>query len=321
MVTLEDLQIVSDFITSSMSEIAPSDVTTPADLTDLNTFTTKTMGFYNFLQQKAPLTGMKLPNQTDTQIQQLLQTMRQQKLNLPNLKPEDVPILKTDLYFFVIGFATSKFALPIDLATQTIPPLVVTNLPSANNTFLSLVSPPSPPSPPSPVSPPVQPLPTLTGNHEASSGLKFSELVQSLLSYSPQQQQMQVVEVLPIQASTASASDLLGAPTDSATHGSNFFDKIRGIVHDEVSGQLGAGSNVKDHQNKAIADRSSDIYTTDAPDKMSSDSLQQGQDYQTDKDCPYAHGQTSGKNVDPYPIDMNDYIRKDRIPCWGCTLK
>ena len=54
-------------------------------------------------------------------------------------------------------------------------------------------------------------------------------------------------------------------------------------------------------------------------------SLQQGMDYSgcgvQENSCPYGQGQQLAKKAKPYPIDMNDYIRKDSIPCYGCNIK
>ena len=164
------------------------------------------------------------------------------------------------------------------------------------------------------------------------SGLKFSELVQTLLSYSPMAAPGQISPGLsasgPLGASpnaklTSTTADLLSTPSDAVLTGSNapsFFDKIRGIVREEVHGQM---SNVaytpKDVQSAKVANRSTDSVTTDTPDAKS-DALQQGQWFRQDQGCPYAASQAGG-NPMPYPIDMNDYIRKDSIPCYGCTLK
>ena len=51
--------------------------------------------------------------------------------------------------------------------------------------------------------------------------------------------------------------------------------------------------------------------------KVKSDALEQGSWFRNaaSEGCPYAIGQNSGG------INMDDYIRKDNIPCWGCTLK
>ena len=54
--------------------------------------------------------------------------------------------------------------------------------------------------------------------------------------------------------------------------------------------------------------------------------LLQGADYSgegDDSSTPYGQGQQSAKgvNAEPYPIDMNNYIRKDKIPCYACSLK
>jgi hypothetical protein len=64
-----------------------------------------------------------------------------------------------------------------------------------------------------------------------------------------------------------------------------------------------------------------------------SDATEQGIEYDNlahgpiDKNCKPARPSCPEDNVDPScddsspaPIDMNKYIRKDSIPCWGCTL-
>ncbi len=63
------------------------------------------------------------------------------------------------------------------------------------------------------------------------------------------------------------------------------------------------------------------------------DSTEQGMEYDSlargpvGKHCPPERPSCPEDNVDPScddsspaPIDMNKYIRKDSIPCWGCTL-
>lgn len=41
-----------------------------------------------------------------------------------------------------------------------------------------------------------------------------------------------------------------------------------------------------------------------------------------DDDSPSTmQGKEHGKSCYKRPIDMNEYIRKDSIPCWGCTLE
>ena len=53
--------------------------------------------------------------------------------------------------------------------------------------------------------------------------------------------------------------------------------------------------------------------------------LEQGQYYtgtcNQEPECPYAQAQQMAKQAQPNPIDMNDYIRKDSIPCYGCNIK
>ena len=35
----------------------------------------------------------------------------------------------------------------------------------------------------------------------------------------------------------------------------------------------------------------------------------------------YAVSQKAARTATPCPVDLNDYIRKDSIPCYACTLK
>lgn len=98
------------------------------------------------------------------------------------------------------------------------------------------------------------------------------------------------------------------------------LDDIRNLVEDEVTSQLrDIKLGPKDMQNNALATRNTAAVSAAAY-QANSDGLVQGQDYRTDPSCPYANGQMQPK-AEPYPIDMNDYVRKDSIPCWGCTLK
>jgi len=54
--------------------------------------------------------------------------------------------------------------------------------------------------------------------------------------------------------------------------------------------------------------------------------LQQGADYSGNSginkaSSAYAMAQQASRKAEPCPVDLNDYIRKDSIPCYACTLK
>jgi hypothetical protein len=131
----------------------------------------------------------------------------------------------------------------------------------------------------------------------------FSQMISTLLAYAPAQEQTPPSN--PSNAPVAANSNL---------------DDIRDIVEDEVSSQLrNIRLGPKDTQNIALAHRNTAAISAGGY-QANSDGLVQGHDYRTDPTCPYANGQNAPK-AQPYPIDMNDYVRKDSIPCWGCNIK
>jgi hypothetical protein len=71
-----------------------------------------------------------------------------------------------------------------------------------------------------------------------------------------------------------------------------------------------------------LAERSTEPVKPAPAPKADSDALQQGSWFRSaaSEGCPYAQGQVSTEEPLP-PFDMSQYIRKDKIPCWGCTLK
>ena len=95
------------------------------------------------------------------------------------------------------------------------------------------------------------------------------------------------------------------------------LDEVRDIVDEELEAKLRTiKKGYKDKTNDKLSERTT---TTDSTKETTcSDSLAQGMWFRTaNEECPYANSQ----NPVPYPIDMSEYIRKDSIPCWGCTLK
>lgn len=332
-ITLSEVNTVRDFLTRRVGAVASTNILAPADLTDVDLLSNRLQATFDYVQQKAKLANIPLSADLGIQVRTIRENLKKLKLDLPNLKPADINLLKIDQYVPALFMATSNFAIPPGTDSTPIPTLNIGNLPNTTTQFKMLTAPVAeitqPTTPSSTVSSAAGPV---TTQITTPSGLKFSELVQTLLSYSPLAAPGQITPGLslsgPIGSTpnaklTSTAADLLGTPSDTVLTGSNapsFFDKIRGIVREEVQGQI---SNVdytpKDVQSAKVADRLTEPVITDTP-EVNSDALQQGSWFRQEQGCPYAAGQ-SGSAPMANPIDMNDYIRKDSIPCYGCTLK
>jgi hypothetical protein len=335
-VTLSELNVVKDFLTRRVGAVANTNILAPADLTDIDLLSNRLQATFDFIQQRAKLLNMPVPPEVGIQIRTMRENLKKLKLDLPNLKPQDINLLKIDQYIPALFLTSSNFAIPPDTASAPIPTLNISNLPNATTQFKMLAAPvaeivqPTVTSTPAP--PPTPTLAPAPPTMQTQSGLKFSELIQTLLSYSPMAAPGTIAPGLsvsgPLGATpnaklTSTTADLLATPSDAILTGSNapnFFDKLRGIVREEVKGQF---SNVaytpKDVQSAKVIDRSTAPVLANTP-TVNSDALQQGSWFRQDQGCPYAASQGGG-NPMPYPIDMNDYIRKDSIPCYGCTLK
>lgn len=332
-ITLSEVNTVKDFLTRRVGAVASSNILAPADLTDVDLLSNRLQATFDYIQQRAKLANIPLPPDANIQTRTLRENLKKLKLDLPNLKAADINLLKIDQYIPALFMAASNFALPPDAASTSVPTLNIGNLPNTTTQFKMLTAPVAeitqPTTPPATGSPAAGPT---TSTITTPSGLKFSELIQTLLSYSPLAAPGQIAPGLsvsgPLGATpnaklTSTTADLLATPSDAVLSGSNapsFFDKIRGIVRDEVKGQM---SNVaytpKDVQSAKVADRSTEPITSKTA-EVNSDALQQGSWFRQDQGCPYAAGQ-SGAAPMANPIDMNEYIRKDSIPCYGCTLK
>jgi hypothetical protein len=331
-VTLSELNTVKDFLTRRVGAVASTNILAPADLTDVDLLSNRLQATFDYVQQKAKLANMPLPPDAGIQVRTIRENLKKLKLDLPNLKPADINLLKIDQYVPALFMATSNFAIPPGTDSAPIPTLTIGNLPNTTTQFKMLTAPVAeitqPTTPPATAPTPTPSTTTLT----TPSGLKFSELIQTLLSYSPMAAPGQIGPGLsasgPLAASpnanlTSTVTDLLATPSDAVMAGSNapsFFDKIRGIVREEVKGQISTTYTPKDVQSAKVAGRSTEPVVADAPSTTNSDALQQGSWFRQDQGCPYAASQAGG-NPMPYPVDMNDYIRKDSIPCYGCTLK
>ena len=332
-ITLSELNTAKDFLTRRVGAVASTNILAPADLTDVDLLSNRLQAIFDYVEQKAKLANMPLPPDAGIQVRTIRENLKKLKLDLPNLKPADINLLKIDQYVPALFMATSNFAIPPGTDSAPIPTLNIGNLPNTTTQFkiltgpvAEITQPTQPTSTGSPAAGPVTPAIT------TPSGLKFSELIQTLLSYSPLAAPGQIAPGLsvsgPLGATpnarlTSTTADLLATPSDAVLSGSNaptFFDKIRGIVREEVKGQF---SNVaytpKDVQSAKVAGRSTEPVVAKTPD-VNSDALQQGSWFRKDQGCPYAASQAALAPM-ANPIDMNDYIRKDSIPCYGCTLK
>lgn len=339
-ISVSELNTLKEFLTRRVGAVASSNILAPADLTDVDLLSNRLQTFYDYIVQKGKLTNMPIDPNFGTEVRTIRENLKKLKLDLPNLKAQDINLLKVDTYIPALAFASNNFSITPGVAEVQIPTLNIGNLPNTTTQFKLLaapvaevVSPVAPTSPPTPT--PVPSMPTATSSTPLTtpSGIKFSELVQTLLSYSPLAAPGQIAPGLsvsgPLGATpnarlTSTTTDLLATPSDAVLSGSNapsFFDKIRGIVREEVKGQF---SNVaytpKDLQSAKVAGRSTEPVTAKTPATVNSDALQQGSWFRQDQGCPYAASQASLAPI-ANPIDMNDYIRKDSIPCYGCTLK
>jgi len=306
--TLDDVRLVKQFILYTLSPVYISSTQTPATDADLRLFSSRLQGITARIQARLPL----LFNVNDTKMY-IDQLNSHQKIILSNvnglmakigrMKPADVPLFKTDRYLFVAGFARLNFVIDPSILDQPMTP-TIDALPMSNTVATGVTTILQPST--------VLPTPTPT-SQTLPSGLKFSELIKSLMSYDgivAAQAQAKSNEVVPVVK-----KDPMPTTTD--------MDSLKTFVADEVASQLTKYKlGPKDVQNAAVADRETIPVTTKTPD-ASSDALEQGKWFRNENSpsCPYATGQQATGFPQPNPIDMNDYVRKDSIPCWGCNLK
>jgi hypothetical protein len=154
------------------------------------------------------------------------------------------------------------------------------------------------------------------------SGIVYVDPSQALIE---PKQVPDVAKVEKVQPSISSKAPTRGAVPKNMSSSAS-VDDIKKTVRDEIRAALGeVKAGPKDASNKALEDRSTIPVKPEAPKKAASNSLEQGAWFRNaaSEGCPYAMGQQVDANAQPvpFPIDMNDYIRKDSIPCWGCTLK
>jgi hypothetical protein len=121
-------------------------------------------------------------------------------------------------------------------------------------------------------------------------------------------------------------SALIGDLITTTESQNQYEDQLRTVVRDEIEDALGEiQMGPRDTTNVFILDRNTPLTGANLT-GVNSDSLQQGTEYRT-YSTPYTQGQIPSYVTYPKPgeenkpIDMNDYVRKDSIPCWGCSLK
>ncbi len=160
-----------------------------------------------------------------------------------------------------------------------------------------------------------------TTNSSTSGKTPFSGLVDTLTFYS----------VKPAQSTGVST----GTPTN--TFGQN-ANQSTGAAIDNATIQRDVKLGPKDHANSSIAERAKMPTNADQVSAKVTNVLQQGKEYLQSgckpkpipgptpgptpgpKPCPTPCKCPEPKPV-PFPCNSSDYIRKDQIPCWGCSLK
>lgn len=320
-ISLEDLTIVKDFITKTVGITYTSDILTPATVADVDTLTNRLQAIIGIAMQKAPLVGIPVEPSVQAKLQKTLGNLRKLKTNLATMKPSDVPLFKGDMYAYAISSAETNFVPPTDAANYGID-IRTDNLPKIQSATQAIVNAIAPSAAVAPVATGAVVAATPTATPAAPSGMRFSELIKSLMTYTTQTEK----------ASSATAPKAPNAvepsPTDMTSSKASNTKDLKKLVSEEVDSKLkNFLLTPKDMQNKDIANRSTNTDSEDSKKKTDfvSNALAQGQWFrgaatESSAGCPYAMGQ-QGQGAEPYPIDMNDYIRKDSIPCYGCNLK
>lgn len=345
MITLEDLKLVKDFFARPVGLTSESNITDPANLADLDMFSNRAQSLFGMIQQKATSVSNSAGTvgEYGNKLRIILENIRKLKLDLSKMKPQDVPLLRADLYSVACIYASTNFTFDPNLTNKPVPQLEVGNLPAAKSTTNAILSALTAPAAPAAPSKPVASTTATKPADVSPTSMKFSELIQTLMSYGPvrlgsgivyvdpsqaliePKQVPDVAKVEKVQPSISSKAPTRGAVPKNMSSSAS-VDDIKKTVRDEIRAALGeVKAGPKDASNKALEDRSTIPVKPEAPKKAASNSLEQGAWFRNaaSEGCPYAMGQQVDANAQPvpFPIDMNDYIRKDSIPCWGCTLK
>lgn len=318
--TLEELTLIKNFIFFSVDPTYKN-YTDPATANDLEMITRR---LSNITTTTIPKDLLMIPRATTylswvtPAIVRINENFTALKRNYNTLSDTNKPVLKSDLYLTFLLDAYDNFNLS-KYETMTVPTLRIENIP-----------------------PSISSTPKISTS-STSSGLGSSNIVTT----------SNVVNVTSVGSNIGVGSNVqmgwsgdrlkslfyslvsYGKVTDkdvtiteeeeedsTSPYAPASLDDIRDVVRDELK-EIKLGP--KDCANDKISDRKTKPATTEDKTTTCSNSLSQGSWFRkaANEGCPYAQGQISSANVtpQPFPIDMNDYIRKDSIPCWGCTLK
>jgi serine/threonine protein kinase len=332
-ISLEEIKLLTTFLTQRIGVYGAAN-STSADLNDIDTFSSRIKSTMGMIEQKAALVqgSSGYMSMVRTETLKILENLLKLKKRYKNISNNDIPLLKSDQYWYALAAASSNFIMDRSLLTQEISELEVGNLPGSKPTTsiiknIVTVPPTAPPTvpPTEPLPAPPTPTPLTTPPTTKEESMKFSELVKSLISYGPNGRAT-TDELLKIQyntnGQTINSSNISGTLSSKNKEDHASIDDIKKVIRDEISQEFAALKlGPKDKVNDSLSSRSMDTITPDGC-KTNSNALEQGSWFRTaaEEGCPYAQGQQpTTKPV--IPIDMNDYIRKDSIPCWGCKLK
>ena len=176
---------------------------------------------------------------------------------------------------------------------------------------------------------------------ESTGQTPFSELIDKLTFFStppaPPAVVVQTVTAAPDATTTdTKAADTKAADAKAAEASATKADakKVEGAPTTETSTK-DVKVGPKDTANESVAERSTAPLIPDSVSSKVTDALQQGKEYIRSGCRPKPRPQPAPcpapepgpepscpepKPV-PFPCNSSDYIRKDQIPCWGCTLK
>ncbi len=145
---------------------------------------------------------------------------------------------------------------------------------------------------------------------DVSSGMSsLSSDVSSGVSTTPQQQPQQQSEI------TISGPGFNALTLQKKTE---LLKNIQKLIKNElISGRQ--TTNINEKQEKQEQELKQ--FEKQLMDKLETDALQQGKEYNSEckKQCEGPCPRNKDGTCPPVP-DMSEYIRKDQIPCWNCTL-
>ena len=322
--TIEDLTLVKDFLSKTVGITYTSDITSPANVSDIDTLSSRFQSLFSFALQKAPLAGFPIDPSIQTGYQMILKNLQTLKTNIATMRSTDVPLFKGDIYSFAISFADNNFVPRPNSATLGTE-IQVDNLPKTQTTtelVASAISLPGSTSSTTAVStaPPASTYTSTSYVPSSSSstrqdGMRFSELIQSLMTYTGMPKQPVAKEEVPLKDSTKNVEP---SPTDMTKAG--YAKDLKKMVSEEVDSRLkNFLLTPKDKQNNDIATREQGGFQQENS-CYTSNALEQGSFFRgqgSSSQCPTI----TPEAAQPHPIDMSEYIRKDSIPCYGCTLK